>query len=651
MTTQTYTIYRHDLTEVDWQARYLAFVHAGKARYSVLFEGNEGSFDDNLWEIGFLRSRTVIQARLNLKFYRRNNTTEPLPKIFCNVVKSWLLLSKTSPEYMANRLDCVKILWEVLLIRGHTADNFHWSKLCEEDIRQAELMMLDLWTKETVQNRIPCLTKMIQFLSNYLVCPPFHYKPITGKRFKTGSLEELNSRRKTKLPSKRSLEGLARVYSELATDPEDRARIAAIALLAVTGFRIGELLSLPLDCLVMEKDRNGNEVTGIRYYVEKVRGGAYAAGIRWLSPVQAELARQAIDEIKQLTASAREQAKVLEKNPERVEIPGLDAEDLLDVEEAAQAVGLTVHAVWNWGKLGAVGKYKKGRRFLYKVADIQQYLHSLREKTWTLNRRDGTYQVLSESLFVFHKNFFHKGGGFYKQLVMPLRFSHMQRFLLTMTSSKSIFERFDIREDDGTFCGLTTHQFRHWLNDLADKGGMPIDSLTRWMGRTNPEQTNAYRHATMDERLEWVKAGIRNSDIGGIISEVYFELPEVERDVFLETQIQAVHYTSLGLCVHDFAIDPCEYHLNCLRGCHHYLRQKGNEKERIHLLQVQANTEKALEAARQHSPTTMTNTWIEHHEGTLRGVAAALAVDEDMNQDTGNLIRPSSIEVIVSPGG
>lgn len=643
---KTYTISRPSLDNVNWQARRLAFVHAGQARFSVVFEGQTTSFMDDVWEVGFLRSRTVVNSKLQLKFFRRDSKTEQLPPVFCNVIKSWLLLSKTSPEYMGNRLDCAKVLWEVLLARGYNADNFQWVKLCEEDLRQAELLMLDLWIKQTVQNRIPCLTQLVQFISNYLVCPPFHYKPITGKRFKTGSLEELNARRKTKIPSKNALEGLGLIYAELATEPEDRSRLAAIALLAVTGFRIGELLSLPLDCVVIEKDRNGQEVMGIRYYVEKVRGGAFATGIRWLSPVQAELARAALDEIKELTASARAQAKILEKYPDKVELLGFKPDDLLSVEEAAEAVGLTVHAIWDWGKVGAIGKHKKGRRYFYKVADIQQHLQSRRGEMWTLNRRDGTYQLLSESLFVFHTNFFHKGGKFFKQLVMPLKFSHMQRFLQSVSNIKSIFEKFDIREDDGTFCGLTTHQFRHWLNDLADKGGMPIDSLTRWMGRTNIKQTDAYRHATMDERLAWVKAGIRNKDIGGIISDVYFALPEVDRDVFLDTQIQAAHFTSLGLCVHDFAIDPCEYHLNCLRGCQHYLRRKGDERERIHLLQVQANTEKALEAARQHSTTSMTKTWVTHHEETLRGVSAALAVDDDMNKDADCLIRPTSIKVI-----
>jgi len=58
---------------------------------------------------------------------------------------------------------------------------------------------------------------------------------------------------------------------------------------------------------------------------------------------------------------------------------------------------------------------------------------------------------------------------------------------------KSAFEKFGIREANGAFCRMTTHQLRHWLNHIADKGGLPVELQTRWLGRENAKDTEAYR--------------------------------------------------------------------------------------------------------------------------------------------------------------
>jgi hypothetical protein len=163
------------------------------------------------------------------------------------------------------------------------------------------------------------------------------------------------------------------------------------------------------------------------------------------------------------------------------------------------------------------------------------------------------------------------------------------------------------------------------------------------MGRENPRDTQAYRHATVEERLVWVKNGIRNGEIGGTIASVYFALPEDERDVFLEGHVQAVHFTPLGVCIHDFAIDPCPYYLNCVRGCPDYLRTKGDQQERLHLIQVQRRTKQALEVA--HAQAVgghgePAQAWIAHYDETLAGVEAALAIDDDPTVTDGSTVQP-----------
>ncbi len=220
-------------------------------------------------------------------------------------------------------------------------------------------------------------------------------------------------------------------------------------------------------------------------------------------------------------------------------------------------------------------------------------------------------------MFILPRNFLDPNKAPIHLLVEPLRVGQLQRFLA------SVFERFNIREEDGSYCHITSHQFRHWLNDLADKGGMPVDSISRWLGRESRQQTDTYRHATPDERLRWVKQGIQDGQFQGAVADAYFTLPLAEHDSFLEGQVQAVHVTPMGICVHDFAVEPCPYHLNCLRGCPDYLRTRGDDRERRRLLRLKADTEEALAHAQRaaiEKGTVTVQAWVNHHEQLCAGL-------------------------------
>ena len=193
-----------------------------------------------------------------------------------------------------------------------------------------------------------------------------------------------------------------------------------------------------------------------------------------------------------------------------------------------------------------IARRRDGKGVFYRAFDVEAYLMRLRpERLWTVDLRNGSFQMLSQSLFVVFRNYFRHAVC--KLLVQIVNIQNISDFLCTRAESRSVFERFDIREKNGTLCRVTSHQFRHWLNYIADKGGLPVDLQTRWMGRDNPRDTEAYRHATVDERIEWVKQGIREGSMGGTKAGAYFDLPRARRDQFLETEIQAVHMTAFGL--------------------------------------------------------------------------------------------------------
>ncbi len=622
-----------------------ALVRAGQETFACAFPGDQQRFDACTWNVRALRDRPTTQTRVTLYFTRYGTVDQALPQMYAQVIKSWIILERQSINTMGDRTDLARVLWEAILLRRRNDfAAFRWQDLCEEDLSQAELLMRETHCSRTVYKRGTQLLGMINFLAVRSICRPLYYVLQTPRSedFHRHTIAGQEAR-KAKLPSRKALEGVAEIYHTHAKNPADRLCACALAILAVTGFRLGELLTLPLNCETVERV-DGRERYGLRYYKEKTRGAEKMFDVRWLTAIGAELARKALAEIRELTLPARERANILEQNPNRVPIPGHQWADSLSANEVANVLGMkharSVHLIPS----EKLPSSKVKGNCVYRGSDVEAYLFSERvEQLWTLDLRNGTYQMLSETLLIAFARSFQLTHPVNPLLVEPMTSRQLDRFLTGKGTEKSAFERFGISEEDGTVCRVTSHQFRHWLNDIADKGGLPVDLQTRWMGRENPQDTQAYRHATVDERLQWLKNGIRDGEICGTMANVYFALPEEERDEFLDGQVQAVHVTPLGLCIHDFAIDPCPYYLNCARKCPEYLRTKGNQQERTNLIQVQRRTKQALEIAQAQATAGNGETvqaWIEHYEETLAGVEAALAIDDDVTISDGTMAQP-----------
>jgi hypothetical protein len=195
------------------------------------------------------------------------------------------------------------------------------------------------------------------------------------------------------------------------------------------------------------------------------------------------------------------------------------------------------------------------------------------------------------------------------------------------TIMKSAFERYSIRDKKGDFYSMHSHQFRHWVTTKAAQAGVPDHVIARWQGREQVGDLEAYKHLTPGERLETLKAALKNGRVKGQIAEMYFSLKEDVRDVFLENQLQAVHVTPLGLCVHDFKVTPCPKFLNCVKDCQDYVLDTANKGHISNLVQLHKRTELILDQARQQKTRgeeDLSENWIAEAEATLSGVQRIL---------------------------
>lgn len=626
-------------------------VALGRQRFAKRFPGQD--FDTAIWDISSLMDRSHWRKRTNLYFTRHHTTDQPLPDSYAAVVKSWIILESRTVANMKQRMTAARCLWEVLLQRYGTEPNtFQWQQLCAEDLSQAELMMSERWNMSSIRESTHFMIALTEFLAARGICRRLYFTPQTPSRedIRDYTLEGQESSR-AKLPSPQAIGGLADIY-RVAHDPKDRLRAAILALLLATGLRIGEVLTLPLACEV-EEVRAGKVSYGLRYYREKVRHAENRYDIRYLSPKQAELARHAIQRLRLLTADVRAQARVLEQEPNRVAIPGFTGNDRLTAAVIAQACG------FKEGKNGQgyVDKLAKAKHFCryvdeagdfyYVAAEIESYLRSERvERLWTLDRKDGTYQLLSESLLIIFKNFLHADKATNPLLVEPVNHAQIATFISGMKSTRSVFERFEIRETDGSFCQVTAHQFRRWCATLAHEGGAPIEAITRWLGHEHEETTrNHYIHTSMSQRAMLAVRALQEGKAEGPLAKMYNQLEEPQKQALtesLKSSTQSIHVGHWGLCVRNFVLgSDCD--LNCLGNCPDYLRIKGDQQQVENLRQLERNLEVVLTqvktVAEQHGGQVAVSQ-LRLYEQQLANVKVALAIEVNPQFNEGEGIRP-----------
>jgi hypothetical protein len=175
--------------------------------------------------------------------------------------------------------------------------------------------------------------------------------------------------------------------------------------------------------------------------------------------------------------------------------------------------------------------------------------------------------LYSEALFVIRKNELNAQRGTYECVVDVVAQDDIAVRLgqRSTTGIKSVFERYGFTEDDGSPIILRTHQFRHYLNHIAQLGGLSQAEVAMFSGRKDVRQNDAYNHMTADEAQEPIARALVEHDFMGHLAQVAQKQPMLRSD-FLRSGPLAVHATDFGYCVHNFASEPCQLYRNWVSG-------------------------------------------------------------------------------------
>ncbi|EID8805276.1 integrase, partial [Escherichia coli] len=204
----------------------------------------------------------------------------------------------------------------------------------------------------------------------------------------------------------------------------------------------------------------------------------------------------------------------------------------------------------------------------------------------------------------------------------------------------SIFDRHRYHAVNGEPVKLTSHQARHLLNTIAQRGGLSNLEIAKWSGRADVKQNRTYNHMTeyelvgMAERLDSSKA------LFGPAGEVAKHFPVTMLE-FNTLEHAAVHVTEYGYCVHDYTIGPCEKFRDCIN-CNEQVCIKGEDteildrikKRLVTLEQMLCIADEAVESGEMGA-----DRWYQYHKKTVTRLRELVAILENPDIENGAQIK------------
>lgn len=414
--------------------------------------------------------------------------------------------------------------------------------------------------------------------------------------------------RTEKLPHHEALKALMEIFASNPSDPRDIFTSSVFAMLMCAPSRCTEILELPADLEVEEQDRNGVMRYGWRFF----SGKGYEGSIKWIPTEMVSIAKEAVRRIRALTDEPRRLARWIEENPGRFyrheDCPNVGEDQPLTNEEAAAALGRS--------SLNSAGL--SNRSVAHTLSSLWKVVLEKQPKGFPyLNKKSGVRY--SEALFCMTKNMLHKQRGtspvfLWAPSIGAVNNDLELRWGASGVVVKSIFERHSYRDEFGLPMKMTSHQVRHLLNTMAQKGGMPQDLIAKWSGRVDQKQNRAYSHVSEWEMVAKAEAIDGLVNLMGPAGEVSQNVPVSEKE-FALIERGAVHKTEFGFCTHDYLMSPCDKYRDCLNCAEQVcIKGSGDCLARLKARLSDIETDKRHAEASMREEEMGADRWYEHHQ-------------------------------------
>jgi len=386
-------------------------------------------------------------------------------------------------------------------------------------------------------------------------------KALNRRRKKAQSIDDNERDDEEKLLSMKALHALAWLTFNAAGEWEQVA-IRYYHILMVTGFRIGELLRVRHDALVCvpelnetsgkpifieKRDDDGNLILdengkpelepqliwGIHYYPEKGHVAAY----KWLDPTSAPLVIAAFEYINKQTAACRAQLKWLEQHPtkpikwesETITVREINKHFITFMQEitaksiAAFTYRLKKAGTFPVGKIIDLVRVTTKRRiqnspmlYLFRVEDLNRHFYqdhntSIRFEMGDVGKRKKAITIKKSELLCIAPS------GALANPKTSLHVSHIYPDVLNRAAigtafgakssdtspHTSIFDRYGLKEEDGSDIHIMTHMPRHQLNTFLALADVAEHQQALIVGRRDIEQNRSYQHLSLKDKTKY----------------------------------------------------------------------------------------------------------------------------------------------------
>lgn len=456
---------------------------------------------------------------------------------------------------------------------------------------------------------------------------------------------EGKAHRDSKLPSNAVMLMLADLFAQ-ASDAESSFFTSICILLMATPSRISEALCLPIDCIQWESDNDGDPQMYLRWRAAKGKGTMK----KWVLPAMHDAVREAVRRLNGISEPARAAARFAYENPGRfmphtgcLVDPGIVGDRALGPDEFCSAIGLKsgrqrLDGRPSWSGIKGDRKIarliKEGKTNFFALANYVMETYS--SAYWPY--LDESKTVLTwDALCLHRQNEFHSDFAV-KAFSWRLPSANEVNERLTSEKGLSLFERAGMKSDDGSVIRLTTHQLRHWLSTMCERAGMDDYTLAQWAGRARVSDNRHYDHRAPEERLLEARE-ILQVEQPPLLDRIKARQPVTYEELGVD-RLGTAKATLYGMCVHDYAMAPCEKQRECMT-CKEHVCIKGDHVslERIKLLETQ--TELLLRRAQvAHEDGIFgADRWIDNHKWKLahtKAIRITLERDEVLE---GTLVR------------
>ena len=633
--------------ELDAEDNLRAFVALCRNKLTAF--GKDLHFDEHVWvvtEALNLKARN-IESRLVFSNWGTAKSAVPdmMSEPFLSFAKAYMRYQHAMrpTKSVGSRLAALRALEAALSESGGCSKP---SATTAQTLDRATQLIQDHFTKAVAYRVGGQLEMLAGFLTKkQLVTVPMSWRSsISRPRDSVRVGKEFDRRRQEKLPSAAALDALAKVFN-LATEPADVLVSSIAAILCSAPDRINEVLHLEVDCEVTQEiPSSGRTAYGLRWRPSK---GAEPM-VKWLVGSMESVVRRALSNIRGLTEQARIVARWYEEYPRELYLPAelehfrrrerLSLQEIGNVLFESHTLRSTVN---NWCRANGVPLVKEGKKLSGAFADVEKAVLAMLPRGFPIADAERGLKY-SNALCLLQRNALQAGRAPYRCVIYLLGQGEIANRLgaRSATGVPSIFDRFGFVEEDGSPIRVHSHQFRHYLNTLAQIGGLSQLDIAKWSGRVDVHQNDVYNHQSDKD----VNALVRQ--LRGDESRISAPLTAarnamlIPRDQFGRLKIATAHTTEYGYCIHDYTMLPCQLYRDCMN-CTEQVCVKGDAEKEANIRRLVAETRTLLRNAQaaESEGDFGAGRWVEHQKLTLSRAEQLCSILEDPEVPAGTAIR------------